>query len=211
MRNKKFDTDTMGLILDKLETSQRRIHNYSNFLIVVEGYEMVGKSTFIKELDHYLTTWTDYTIIRQKPNLNHDLVEKGLMTSYSNLISVGASLANLDIKNKSNTMVTILDRGLVSSFHYRPKGSKKVDLEYLKSVYSSYDEIIVVSIRLDGLSDNDLLMSKRVESKKFDPVNKIEYKDKYMLFYLDHKSWAKATYCYSIELSDIIRVINKRV
>lgn len=171
-----------------------------NTLIVVEGYEMVGKSTLVHHLSSHLSARLP-GVIKQSSKLNHDL---GPVIGYDKLYT--SSLVQFDmIKNLSqhsdNKYVLVCDRGLVSSTFYPGEIDYKLVRKYLNQVF---DNIILVRVELDRstLSSNNLLHT-REELSKFDDDNLEDYIKNYDLFYAD-SNWERALHIYSdcVELTN---------
>lgn len=153
-------------------------------LVIVEGYEMVGKSTLVKELVTDLKSSDDSLIIHTSSYLNHDI---GSLIGYDNLYSSALIISDIVKNSNMSDVVVVQDRGLRSSLFYPHNNmlDDQVDNNSIISkYYKSYDTIIVLTLSLSDVNNNLFsLCNNSRDNKKFDPSSEIEYLENYNKFY----------------------------
>lgn len=153
-------------------------------LVIVEGYEMVGKSTLVKELVTDLKSSDDSLIIHTSSYLNHDI---GSLIGYDNLYSSALIISDIVKNSNMKDVVVVQDRGLRSSLFYPHNNmlDDQVDNNSIISkYYKSYDTIIVLTLSLSDVNNNLFsLCNNSRDNKKFDPSSEIEYLENYNKFY----------------------------
>jgi thymidylate kinase len=153
-------------------------------LIVVEGYEMVGKSTLVRELTTELKSSEDSLVINTSSYLNHDI---GSLIGYDNLYSSALIISDIVKNSNMSDIIVVQDRGLRSSLFYPHNNVLDDQVDTNNSViskyYESYDTIIVITISLNDINNNLLSLCSSRGDMKFDPSSKLEYLENYNKFY----------------------------
>lgn len=154
-------------------------------LVIVEGYEMVGKSTLVKELITDLKSSDDSLIIHTSGYLNHDI---GSLIGYDNLYSSALIISDIVKNSNMSDIIVVQDRGLRSSLFYPHNNVLDDQVDNNNSIiskyYKSYDTIIVVTLSLSDVNNNLFsLCNNSRDNKKFDPSSEIEYLENYNKFY----------------------------
>lgn len=167
-------------------------------LIVVEGYEMTGKSTLIQELTKLLIDRLPGTIIaKQDANLNHDLVSNSEL-EYNDLYLVGCINARSVCSLQPSTILRFMisDRALRSSLHYaKITGNLEthdqiVTSSLVQDTYDQFDTIIVINMRLGNPKKNLMKYRSNDDLQPFDPTDQVEYIKNYNRFENDnHSRW----------------------
>lgn len=186
-----------------------QLSDCNKILVVVEGYEMVGKSTMVKNLKKLLTNKSKgkgVQVINQSSDLNHTV---GKIIGYDKLYA--NSLVQFDlINNMSGKVIMICDRGLVSSTFY-PSGD--IDTYTVGSyINKAFDKVILIRLELDEDYKVNNLYGVRKTTDRFDDESVDEWISNYEKFYSD-EYWDKPVEVYQNSVGSknfmYVRIINK--